>query len=119
MATLEELLALEQRGADSMVAGTAAEFYADVLTEDAVLVVPGMILDRATFISSMNREPDMRELRIEDPRVVELGAGAAVLLYRAVASLPDGGGWTSFMNSTYVRTDGGWKLAYHQQTPTS
>ena len=79
-----------------------------MLTEDAVLVVPGMILDRTTFLANLDRQPEAGSMRIEEP-----------LLYRVVAELPEGGAWTSFMSSTYVRRSGGWRLAYHQQTPTS
>ena len=77
-----------------------------------------MILDRATFLESLRGEPEMRSLRIEEPRVIELGADSALLLYTAVATMPDGSSWTSRMNSTYVKHSDGWKLAFHQQTPS-
>jgi hypothetical protein len=46
-----------------------------------------MAIDRATFLESLRGEAEMRTLRIEAPRVVELGADSAVLVYRAVAEL--------------------------------
>ena len=117
MSVHDELVALEREAIRHMVAGTAADFYRDILTDDALLVVPGAILDGPTFLEGLEGEPEMRTLELHDPRVIELGQDGAVLLYRAVATLPGGGTWTSMMNTTYVRRDGRWRVAYHQQTP--
>lgn len=38
------------------------------------------------------------------------------MAYQATAQR-DGGDYTALFNSTYVREDGSWRLAVHQQTP--
>jgi hypothetical protein len=47
---------------------------------------------------------------------VALGDDAAVVGYRGTATRDDQP-YTALFNSTYVREDGDWKLAVHQQTP--
>ncbi len=49
-------------------------------------------------------------------RVVLLGDDAAVVAYGATADRGDTN-VSSLFNSTYVRCDGTWRLAVHQQTP--
>jgi hypothetical protein len=56
--------------------------------------------------------------RIEEPRALTLGDGAASLSYRATARRDgDADDYRAFITSVYVREAGEWKLALHQQTP--
>jgi hypothetical protein len=47
-----ELLELERKGWEALATGRGAEFYGRVLTDDAIVVVPGMVLDRAQSLAS-------------------------------------------------------------------
>jgi hypothetical protein len=111
------LLDLEEQGRQALLSGGAARFYKKRLTEDALMVVPGMIVDRATFLAALGDEPAWASFEICEPRVVELTSNCAVVLYRAVGKRPGQPTYTAWMSNTYVRKGSSWLLAYHQQTP--
>ena len=115
--TLSELLTLEKRGATALTSGGAIDFYARVLSEDALLVVPGMVIDKPTFLTAMGTEPAWTTFRIDKPRVVELTSDCAVLQYEATGTRDGQADFVACMSSTYVKRDGSWRLAFHQQTP--
>ena len=107
--SLHELLELEHRGWRSLCDGTGPEVYAELLGDAAIMVLaPGQALDRAATLASLRDAPPWQRYTIEQPRVVPVGPDAAALVYRGT------GAW---MTSVYVRRDGGWGLALHQQTP--
>lgn len=119
MATQQDLLDLEQAGweALSSTPEDAARFYGDVLAPQVLMLLPGgmVIDDRQHAIDSMSGTPwDRFELGQE--RVHDLGEGCAAVAYRATASR-GGQDYTALCTSTYVRSDGRWRLALHQQTP--
>lgn len=66
--------------------------------------------------SSGHRSPQRESYELSDERVVDLGADAAVVSYRATA-VRGGTPYTALFASTYHRDDGGWRLVVHQQTP--
>ncbi len=111
------LLELEEQGRRALLSGGAARFYRKRLTEDALMVVPGMIVDRATFLDALGDEPAWASFEIEEPRVVELTSSCAVVLYRAIGARPGQPRYVAWMSNVYVRRGSAWKLAYHQQTP--
>jgi hypothetical protein len=115
----DELMQLERDAwkALSTSGEAAADFYGRVLHDDVLMLLPGglVIDDRAAVIDSMQGAPwDSYEL--SDERVLALGHDSAVVAYRATASR-GGTGYTALFASTYVRVDGSWRLAVHQQTP--
>ncbi len=57
-----------------------------------------------------------RIARFVDERVLPLDQNAAVVAYTAYARRADMD-YRALVNSTYRRTEGGWRLALHQQTP--
>ena len=82
-----------------------------------MLLPGGMVLDdRGDVIESMSGSP-WTSFELSDERVFELGEGSAVVAYRATAQREGGEPYTALFNSTYVREDGAWRLAVHQQTP--
>jgi hypothetical protein len=53
---------------------------------------------------------------MKNPRVVPLGPDAGVVAY-SVAALREGQApFSAVLSSTFVRRDGEWKLAFHQQS---
>ena len=95
----------------------AASFYGEHLARDVLMLLPGgmVIDDREQVIQSMNGDP-WESFELEDERVVPLGEDGAIVAYRARAKRGDMD-YEALFNSTWVREDGDWRLAVHQQTP--
>lgn len=116
---LEELLRLERRGWDSLCAGTGADFYGSLMTDDGVMVLAhGFALDRAAVVASLDDAPPWSGYEISDARLVGTGPGGAALCYTGTAHR-DGAAsvFRALMSSVYVRREDGWRLALYQQTP--
>lgn len=114
----DELIELEHRAWDALATeGAARDFYADVLAPDVLMLLPGgmVIDDRDAVVASMTGPP-WDEFDLRDERVVELGPGSALVAYRARARRGDVD-YDALFSSTYVKLDGRWRLAVHQQTP--
>ncbi|MCI3948540.1 MAG: hypothetical protein K0R11_474 [Acidimicrobiales bacterium] len=111
------LLALETEGWEALSSARGADHYGAVLTDDAVMVVPGMVLSREEAVAGIRDAPPWSDFRIEEPRVVRLGADAASLTYRATASRSGQPPYVALMTTAFVRSGTSWKVALHQQTP--
>lgn len=116
---LDELLNLEHRGWKSLCDGTGADFYARIMTGDAVMVLAhGQVFDRRAVIDSLNEAPPWRTYEIADERLVTLSDHHAILVYTGRAYREeDEPAFTALMSSVYTRADGTWRLALYQQTP--
>jgi ketosteroid isomerase-like protein len=113
---MDELIRLEREGWNALSDGTAVDYYAALLTDDALFVVPGMVLDRAQTLASWEGVDPWRDYTFRDTRVLPLGDDAALLTYAASATRADGSEYAAQFTSVYVRVDGAWKLTFHQQT---
>lgn len=118
----QELLDLEREGWDALsTEDGAGPWYAARLAPQVLLLLPGgmVIDDRQAVIDSMTGPP-WTSYHLKDERVLGLGPDAAVVAYRGVATRPGlEQPYEALFNSTWVRIDGAWKLALHQQTPVS
>ncbi len=110
------LLHEEHAGWRALCEGRGGAYYYRVMTRDAVMLVPGRVLDRGTILASLEGVPPWDSYEIHDPRVVRLPGGGGILFYRALATR-GGETYDIRMSTTYVRQDGGWGIAAHQQTP--
>ena len=119
--TLEQTLVdLERAGWEALTKlGEGTRFYGEHLAENAIMVFGFGVLDRAQALEAMGAAPPWSWFRIEEPRVVELGADAAALTYLATAEREGEEEFTGRTTSVYVRNGGLWKLALHQQTPAN
>ncbi|GAA1720169.1 hypothetical protein GCM10009809_14880 [Isoptericola hypogeus] len=118
MATLtpDRLLSLEHDGWASLCEGRGGRFYGGLMTPDGLMVlVDGSVLDRATIAATLDAAPPWDSYEIREPRRVDLGEGAAALVYRARAVRGDQG-FVAWMSSTYRLLDGEPRLALYQQT---
>jgi hypothetical protein len=107
----DELLQIEHElGAGS------GDAYRRHLADEAIVVVPGMVLDREACASAMDASPGWDEYAISDARTVELTPDSALLTYRWRSRRGDSP-YAAVMSSVYTRRDGAWRLVLHQQTP--
>jgi len=116
--TRDDVLEIERAAWEALsTEGAAAPFYADVLAREVLMLLPGgmVIDDRDQVIDSMAGAP-WSAYELADEQVLDLGPDTAVVAYRGLARRGDED-YEALFNSTYVREDGEWKLALHQQTP--
>jgi hypothetical protein len=120
MSSTDPLIEFEREGWEALSASgeAAGRFYAENLASEVLMLLPGGIVlsDREKIIESMGGSP-WASFELSDERVLELGPDSAVVAYRATAQRETGTAYTALFNSTYIREDGTWKLALHQQTP--
>lgn len=116
---LDELLDLEHQGWKSLCTSTGADFYGQIMTSDAVMVLAhGQVFDRQAVIDSLNEAPPWRSYDITDERVIVLSDDQAILVYTGRAYRgEDEPAFVALMSSVYTRQDGNWRLALYQQTP--
>jgi hypothetical protein len=111
------LLELEERGWEALSSADPVKFCEKWLADNAVMVVPGMVIDRATFLEAVAQEQPWLSHRIEDPLIVDLTDDSAALVYRVKAQRDGQPAFEGTLASVYVRRAGHWQLALHQQTP--
>lgn len=115
---LDDLLILERRGWDSLCDGTGAEFYGDLMTEDAVMVLAhGVALGRDAVRASLAEAPTWDRYEIREERLVPAAENTATLVYTGHATRAGSPPFEALMASTYTRREGRWRLTVYQQTP--
>jgi hypothetical protein len=112
----EEVVALEKQ---FWYAAGDADFYRDNLTETAIMVFPSPygIMDRDRTIAAVEAAQPWVSLEMTEVQFVPLTETSALVAYRASARRADGPAYNTFAASAYVKEQGAWKLAVHQQTP--
>ncbi len=114
-----ELMALE-RG--FWEAATDRDFFREHLADEAVMVFPYGVgaMDKAMVLYTIRADVEAwTSLEFTEEQVVRLGDDAAVITYKVAAGRSDDEPFKAFISSTYVRRDGNWLLAFHQQTLAS
>jgi hypothetical protein len=112
MAGLDALLALDRE-----LALGDGRTYRRLLREDAIVIVPGQVLDLDATVAAMDASPGWDEVSFEEPQTVALGADAAAVSYRFRGRRGADVIYEAQMTSTWVREGGGWRMVVHQQTP--
>jgi hypothetical protein len=118
MSLAEELLNLEHKQFKALAgAAEAVAFYSDHLTEDGVLAGPYGILDRETTIQMVPKSAVLTDYDIKSPRLIQLTESSAVIVYQMTQHRQGMDPYDANICTVYVRRDGEWRMAYHQQTP--
>lgn len=112
----DELMALELDGWAALSKGNGREFYGEMLADDAVVVVPGAVLDKEQTLASWDGVPPWQWYDLVRRHVLDLD-GAAVLVYDVTARRALEPPYHATVSSTYARRPEGWRLVVHQQTP--
>lgn len=114
MALQEELLALEHR----FWIGDAG-FYRDNLNDRCLTAFADKagVFDKDDIARTVGESSRWKDVNMKALGCMEPTDGFAVLSYRAAATRGDGQRYYALVSSGYVKRNGGWKLAFHQQTP--
>ena len=104
-------------------ASTDPDFYRKHVAEDVVLVFPYGVgaMDKKMVLYTIGANTEEWEnYEISEVGAVSLAEDAALITYkvsaeRAVGDEP----FEAFVSSVYIRSDGPWLLAFHQQTLAS
>lgn len=100
-----------------------AELYRDNLTDEALLVFPetGVITRDVAVDAILVENAEGRrwaEVNFEGVRSAQLTEDVALLTYRVTARWEhEALEYPALASSVYVKRDGAWKLAFHQQSP--
>jgi hypothetical protein len=118
MTLAERLIALEREGWEALVAGRGGAYYRKKLATNTMMAFPFGVLTREDAIDAIESAPPWERFEIHDPRVVELSDGCGVVVYTVVAQRPGQEPYSAVIGSAFVREHEGWKLAFHQQSPS-
>ena len=113
---MHEIEALERRGWEALSGPAGASFYDDLMTDDGLMVFPGVTLDKIATLRAIGGAQPWSSHQLDDVRLATAG-DAAVVTYRATAQREGEEAYEASMSSVYVRLDGRWRLILHQQTP--
>lgn len=115
MSLQNDLLALERK----FWSGDA-DFYRQNLDDECLTAFPKMagVQMKEDVAGMVAKDPSQRwqDLRIDEKGFVEPTKDVAILSYEARARR-GGENYKALVSSGYVRRNGAWKLAFHQQTP--
>jgi hypothetical protein len=100
-----------------------ALLYQDTLVPEALLVFPETgVITRDVAVEAIRQENAegrrWAEVHMQQVRTLSLSDDAVLLTYRVAARWQhEQAPIEALASSAYVRRDGRWKLAFHQQTP--
>jgi len=116
---MDDVLELEHAGWASLCDGTGSEFFGELMTDDAVMVLAnGTVMTRNDVVEALRQAPAWAGYEIDDVRLVQIGEGSTAVVYVGTGRRNDDEPpFVGVMTSVYVRRDGDWKLALYQQTP--
>jgi Domain of unknown function (DUF4440) len=113
----DHLLEREEQGWQALSSPEPVRFCQEWLADDAVLIVPGAVIDREDFLTALPDEQPWSGHRIEDARTIWLTDNSAALVYRVTAQRDGKPEFVALMTSVYVKRVDRWELVVHQQTP--
>jgi hypothetical protein len=116
---IEKLLVdLEVDGWNALSSARGADYYREHLAPNALMAFPFGVLSRDAALDTMKSAPPWSSFELEDPRVVALTPDSGVVVYSVRAEREGQEPYSAVVSSTFVRHDGEWKLAFHQQSPS-
>lgn len=91
--------------------------YEEIMAPECVMVFgPVGIMRRPEIIQSMSDAARWSEVEISDTTQTTPAENVSVVAYRVLARRPDAETYEAFCMSTYIKFDGSWRLAQHQQS---
>lgn len=118
-ALLQDLLTHEHRVWAALLAGDAQADMA-LLSDDFLGVYPDGFAGRATHGAQLSAGPSVVWYEIVEPRVLPVGAGHALLAYRAHYHRPgDAAAAQMYVSSLWQRQGARWINIFSQDTPAT
>jgi hypothetical protein len=111
-----ELIQTERRGWDALCSDEAGAYYSRHLADDAAMAFPFGVMDRQEALDAMTSAEPWSTYHMEDPRTIVLGPDSGVVVYGVTAQREGQEPFSAVVSSTFVRVQGEWKLAFHQQS---
>ena len=116
--TVEDDLMEQERVLWEATARADGDYYRANVADDAVFVFPFFLMDRSACADAVDASGGWSRFAIEEPRVIRFGSDAGIVVYKATAHRESAADpYVAYMSTAYVRQDGSWKVAFHQQTP--
>lgn len=112
----QELIQVEQRGWEALCTGQASAYYHEHLADNALMAFPFGVMDRREALDAMAAADPWSSFHLEAPQVVTLGPDSGVVVYSVTAQREGQEPFSAIVSSTFVRREGEWKLAFHQQS---
>lgn len=95
-----------------------AEAYGECMAPDCVMAFAGVgVMRGADIVESLREAPRWRDVTMSDQVEAAPTRETTVIAYVAEASRDEGQNYRALCTSTYLRVDGRWAIAQHQQTP--
>lgn len=110
-----QLIHAEHEGWQAMTRGEGGTHSFHAMTPEAIMVFPGSLIERGAVIAALDGVV-WSEYSMTDQRVVRLGERAAMLAYR-LHGVRDGKAVELWATTTYVYSEGRWRVGAHQQSP--
>jgi len=110
-----QLIHAEHEGWQAMTRGEGGTHSFHAMTPEAIMVFPGSLIERGAVIAALDGVV-WSEFSMTDQRVVRLGERAAMLAYR-LHGVRDGKPVDLWATTTYVYSEGRWRVGAHQQSP--
>ncbi|HEY1616806.1 MAG TPA: nuclear transport factor 2 family protein [Streptosporangiaceae bacterium] len=95
----------------------AVAFYSDLLSPDSVMAVPSRVMTRDQVIKAVGEASPINLYELYDVQVIQLSDDSGVITYRMTQGRVGREPFKAAISTVYVRRDGRWYIAYHQQTP--
>jgi len=114
MTLKDDLLTLERGFWDAI---RDPDFYREHMADDGLAVFSVGIMGKDAAIASTSGAEVAKwsDVALSNARVIELTPDSAVLVYEGSARR-DGGSYAANCSSAYVKRDGRWLMALHQQS---
>jgi hypothetical protein len=112
----DELIQIERRGWEALCTNDAESYYRQHMTEHALMAFPFGVMSKAEALTAMAQAAPWSRYEMADPQVIPLGPDAGVVVYSVTAQREGQDRFSAVLSSTFVRHEGEWKLAFHQQS---
>jgi len=95
-----------------------ADAYADLMAPRCIMAFAAMgVLEDAAIVESLRGAPRWAAINMTQQVMAEPAEDVIILAYTAQARRDGAEPYSALCTSTYLRLDGQWRIAQHQQTP--